>query len=315
MQKLKKGLFLWFIAFGLFTESISASVGMFEYQADWGGPGSPPQLGLYKQTGEAGYDGGRYDVKGNGDGFWGSSDEGFFLYTQLTGSQTMTGRVVWIDPNRQEWSKIGFMMREKGADSSSRFYGCMLRGASFGDRSGCERRTEQGGMSVRDDFHPPDDPESYVPADSDAAIWFRLTRIAQTARVMCEWSYDGRSWRLGHSMIMPFPETIAWGIAITNHQDNEELASAYVDNVSISPFEAVIGTRSISGPSYFQSTGFFQENDEFDVVIDLSNTSDEPMFIDIQETIPAGWTLRDISDGGIENQGTILWRDASVPPG
>ena len=100
MRKIKKYLFLWLIAFWVFTVSLSASVGIFEYQADWGGPDHPPQLGRYKMAGSASFEDGRYYVKGNGDGVRGSSDEGFFLYTELSGSQTMTGRVVWIDPNK-----------------------------------------------------------------------------------------------------------------------------------------------------------------------------------------------------------------------
>lgn len=298
-----------------FSEPVSTVIGFFDRTADWGGPNYPPLRGVNKVPGSAFFSGGVYHIEGQGDDIWDNTDEGFFLYRNLPGSQAITGRVRWIDIDNQEWSKIGLMMREKGDDPASRHYWFLLRGNLFGDRICPQWRDSIGENSEGTVIHPANNPSGYVTADSDAAIWFRVTRIAEANIVMSEWSYDGQKWNFGHSKSMPFPDTIAWGIAITNHQDNQNVAIAEVENLSIEKPKLIVGSRVLAGPTYFNMDSFFKAGSQFAVTIHLSNISGNLLSEDITEIVPEGWLISDISSGGVENNGTITWPGYSLQAG
>ncbi len=295
----------------------NANIGLFDKTADWGGPDSPPRRGMNKVSGSASCVDGFYSIAGQGDDIWDESDEGFYLFTELPGSQSISGRVIWEDPNNSDWAKIGLMIRENGADSRSRHYMCLLRGALYGDLCGVQWRSEYGGISDWADIHPPNNSKGYVPADADAAIWFRVSRIMEEGLVVSEWSYNGVDWNIGHMASITFPETIAWGIAITNHQDNQQLAFASVEGLTIGKpnLEVVFGRRSVEAPSYFQTTSFYKAGDSLAVTLTLTNISDRPLSVDISESIPEGWIVSNISNGGQVNDSAIQWSAFSVPPG
>lgn len=305
------------LAFLFMASQSDANIGLFDKTADWGGPDSPPRRGMNKVPGSASYSGGVYSIAGQGDDIWDESDEGYFLYTELSGSQSITGRVIWEDTNNSDWAKIGLMMREKGGDSRSRHYMCLLRGALYGDLCGVQWRSEHGGVSDWANIHPPDNPNGFVSADADAAIWFRVSRIMEEGLVVSEWSYNGIDWNIGHMSSMTFPETIAWGIAITNHRDNQQLAFASVEGLTIGEpdLDVVFGRRSVAAPSYFQTNTFYKAGDSLTVTLTLNNISDRPLSVDIFESIPEGWIVSNISNGGQVNDSTIQWPAFSVPPG
>jgi regulation of enolase protein 1 (concanavalin A-like superfamily) len=295
--------------------SVSAAVEGFDQSADWGGIDFPPQRGVNKVSGSVLFSDGVYTIKGNGDDIWETNDEGFFVYKELEGSQQMTARVTWIDPNDSGWSKVGIMMRENGADPSSRHYWVMLRGMAFGDQIGAQWRLTTGGDSDWSEILPANDSNGHVTADANASIWFRLTRIAETGLVITEWSYDGAAWNKGHVMALDLPDSIAWGMSITNHLDNDGLAVAQVSNVSFSKPSLVVGSRTVDGPGYFNSPELFKVGDEFDVTVKLTSTSDHDMTTDVSEMVPDGWDVSGISDGGTENGGAIIWSGVKVASG
>ncbi len=295
--------------------TVSAAVGEFDQSADWGSKNFPPQLGANKVAGSVSYSSDVYTIAGNGDDIGEANDEGFFAYKELAGSQQMTARVTWIDTNDSEWSKAGIMMRENGADPSSRHYWVMLRGMAYGDQIGPQWRSTQGGNSDWSEIRPLDNPDGHITADENASIWFRLTRIVEVGMVMTEWSYDGVEWNSGHAMNLDFPDSIAWGIAITNHQDNDGLAVAEFSNISFSKPSVVAASRTIDGPVYFKSPSLFKVGDEFTVTINLVCTSNNDMTTDISEIVPLGWDVSDISDGGTESNGVISWTGLTVAPG
>lgn len=63
-----------------------AQYGIFDKTADWGGTNSPPQRGTYKVPGSVTFANGVYTLQGNGDDIWDNNDEGFFVYTEKSGS-------------------------------------------------------------------------------------------------------------------------------------------------------------------------------------------------------------------------------------
>ena len=154
-----------------------------------------------------------------------------------------------------------------------------------------------------------------VQGDSDAAIWLRVSRIAEADLVIAEYSYDGESWIVGDMRNMAFPESIAWGVAITNHADNEGLAVAWVEGVRFEKPRFVIGERKIEGPQYFDADSFYKAGDSFRITLQLTNTGDESQDVDIVETVPSGWLIEGISDGGTADDGVVRWSNLSVNTG
>jgi len=118
--------------------------GIFDKTADWDlNDGS-------KVAGSATFSGGVYTVKGNGNDIWGNADEGFFLYTEKSGSWSLSGKVEWIAPGGNEWAKIGVMIREKADLPESRHYWTQTRGSA--DISGPQWRPVEGAASNWQDW-------------------------------------------------------------------------------------------------------------------------------------------------------------------
>src|SRR5690554_6008263 len=107
------------------------TIGAFDQQADWG------PRGTNKVPGSASFSNGVYTLEKNGDDIWNNDDEGFFLYKNLEGSWSISGRVAWLDTGGNEWAKIGLMIRDDGeAAGSITYYGILAGGLSTqGDRS------------------------------------------------------------------------------------------------------------------------------------------------------------------------------------
>jgi len=132
----------------------SANLGIFDATADWGlEPEFPPQLGQYKVPGKVEVSGEGddlvYDIYGNGDDIWATNDEGFFVYTEKSGTWSISGKVRWIEDGEptDNWGKVCFVIREKGAVTNSKFYQIALRsgaGEKLGDGFKAQYRKENG---------------------------------------------------------------------------------------------------------------------------------------------------------------------------
>ncbi|MGC9329115.1 MAG: hypothetical protein ACP5I1_15895, partial [Candidatus Hinthialibacter sp.] len=98
---------------------------------------------------------------------------------------------------------------------------------------------------------------------------------------------------------MAFQDSIAYGLAITNHLDNDLLAEATVSNVQLVDTVTAIGWRSFSivDPVYVAG-------DPITVSLIVGGVSGA---LTVTETPPAGWAVSDISNGGTESGGTITW--------
>ncbi|MGC9329368.1 MAG: hypothetical protein ACP5I1_17165, partial [Candidatus Hinthialibacter sp.] len=274
-----------------------AQVGIFDKQADWG------PRGAAKAEGEAILEGDVYILSGNGDDIWNNDDEGFFVYTEKSGSWSISGQVSWIDPGTNDWSKIGVMIREKGDLAESKHFWTLLRGALYGDRADAAWRSTEGGGSASSQMFEvfPDGEQLAVEATVDG-LYLRVSRIADLNRFYAEWSYDGVEWNLWHSEEIEMQETVAYGLAITNHEDDEALAIAEVKDVKIEAPPTLPETAS----RVFSSGGYMQ-GDTIDVTISILNPNENTSTVSIRETVPDGWTISDVSDGGAVSGQSISW--------
>lgn len=316
---MQKKIFAWsvFVLICSLTAGQALAQGLFEKTADWGTTEYPPQRGSFKVPGSVTFANGTYTLWGNGDDIWDNNDEGFFVYTEKTGSWRLSGRVQWIDPGPNEWSKIGLMIRENGADPYSRTFYTILRGQDFGDRTDVAWRDNTGGPSYNTQtFQPdPDFPGSSIPVEATLeGLWLSVTRIAEANMVIAEYSFDGATWVTAGSRVMELPETVAYGLCITNHDDNDFLAEAIVSDVKLEEAAGTIVMRSFSGPEYFGATSLYKAGDTFQVTLTLTNTHGVAVESVLTETVPAGWIVSEISDGGSETSGVIMW-NLSVPAG
>ncbi len=87
---------IFFSALPGYTQESNANLGIFNATADWGTAESPPQKGDFKVPGSVticdSTKGTVYNIFANGDGIWGTNDEGFFLYGEKTGSWSLMGK-------------------------------------------------------------------------------------------------------------------------------------------------------------------------------------------------------------------------------
>ncbi|MBI1390673.1 MAG: hypothetical protein GC154_19760 [bacterium] len=269
--------------------SSAYSQGIFDKTADW------PQIGNAKAAGSASFANGVYAMKGNGNDVWGNADEGFFLYTEKEGSWSISGKVKWVDTTAQDWAKVGVMIRDAGDDPGSAHYWAMLRGAAMGDQSGAQWRPEADAASLGYDFR--DSAGALVP-DPGTGLYLRVTRLADINYYYSEWSTDGTTWKMGNYVNIPMGTSVAYGLTITNHNDDALLAAANVSDVQITA-APVKGFRSITLEDPVYTPG---------VAIPVSITvGGSDGAITLTETPPAGWAISGISNGGTASGGKITW--------
>lgn len=277
------------------------SQGVFEDTADWGTTGTYKVEGSVNVTGSG--DSAVYELEGNGNDIWGNADEGFFVYAEKSGSWSLTSHVTWIEPGGNDWAKLGPMVRADADAAGSVNYAVVLRGAM--DTISAQWRPTAGSASSSTRHYDADGNE--VPASENNDIWIRIIRV-QTDLFVSEWSRDGENWNFGHTLILDMPETAAWGLTITNHDDNEVLAMGDADNVAFeeNPGYHPVARRSYSGDiNLVENSLFVKDGSEFDVNLEVLASSEED--VTVTETLPDGWTATDVSNGGTVDGNTVTW--------
>ncbi|RJP18293.1 MAG: DUF11 domain-containing protein [Candidatus Omnitrophota bacterium] len=273
-----------------------AQYGIFDQTADWGPRGSFKVEGSVEVVGTGAN--AIYNMAGNGDDIWNNDDEGFFVYTEKSGSWRLSAKVYWENPGGNDWAKIGVMMRETGNSATSRHYWIELRGAGFGDRTDAQWRMTTGGGSGNTQIFQADGSTNV--SDPGDGLFLRITRYAEIDLVVSEYSFDGSNWIFAHSQTMAFQDTIAWGLAITNHDDNQVLAEAAVSNVKLEQVESVVAvTRGFDVSS-------FLPGQTINVTLNVSNPG-AAKTVTLTETPPAAFTVSNISNGGTLSGGKITW--------
>lgn len=225
------------LATGKFSdvEILQGSVGIFENQVTLDSAHNAHVV----VPGSASYSDGVYTISGNGHDIWEAGDEGFFIYNELSGSNSISGRVKWIQAKGgsaggNDWAKIGVMARDQGDDPASSHYWIEMRcGAgdpALGDRTDAQWRPTFGAASLNQQIFEADGTTDVAQQEG---LWLRVTRNADTDEFISEYSYDGSNWVVAHTLTVAMEDPVAYGIIITSHTDDDQIVIAEVSDVTL----------------------------------------------------------------------------------
>jgi len=147
-----------------------------------------------------------------GTDIWGTADEFHFAYKRLSGSGSITARVVSIT-NTDPWAKAGVMIRDSLEPDSA--HAMVIVSPSSG--VAFQRRTATGGASETD-----------TQADITAPQWVRLTRSGNN--FTAEYSTDGADWQmLGVPLSIPMSVDVYIGLCLTSNNVDETCTAEFSD--------------------------------------------------------------------------------------
>ncbi|MBI1387779.1 MAG: hypothetical protein GC154_04970 [bacterium] len=278
------------------------SQGIFDQSADW----TLTADGNLKAPGMASFSDGVYTLEGNGDDIWNNADEGYYIYKDMTGSFSITSLMSWLDPGTNDWSKMITMIREKGDLPGSKYFGSQLRGANYGDQVHATWRTNEDGGSTSFQFFRP----GPNPGDADVAveatiegIWVRTTRIADLNLFYSEWSEDGSTWHYGTQQQIEMGDAVTAGLAVTNHENDENVAVGEFYNVEISTNLPTLPTTAMRS----FSSGSFKAGDAVTVSVTVLNPNTADASVNVIDSAPDGWAASSASNGGTITGPTVTW--------
>jgi hypothetical protein len=271
-------------------QPLSSPIGIFDQYADW------YLFGYEKEFGSASFDGTTYNLQGNGNDIYLDEDEGYFLYTERTGNWNIQSKVQWIDPGDNSGAKLGVMVRENGQDPESKHQTVVLLGDN--SRSSTQYRTVHG--KTTGDL-------SHNVFDEGNGIYYRVTRVDELDVCFSEISADGINWSFGTSTNIDMESTAAYGLVITNHNDNTLLASGSADDVIIEPLDRVVAKRTLDMDSIV-------DGDVLRVTIEVFSPFSNQT-IEIHETVPQDLMIISVENGGIISDNTITWNNADISMG
>lgn len=292
----------------------SSTYGIFEHSADWGTDEYPPKLGTYKIPGKVELreeNGLVYNVYGNGDDIWGATDEGFFLYTTRSGSWSLSAKVEWIFNGRDMYVFVGYRpnaslhIRANPEDSSSMDYRAYLRTGGYGPHFGEIYSAWRPSHLAQTYEYKVLDEQNNTIRDKGDGVYLRITRIAPENLFFTSWSPDGIHWQIVHQLHLLMPEKTAYGLSITNAEDNELLAQAQFKHVNIEPAPP-IATRYLSSHTY-------RPFDYIKVILSVLNPHSQTQPVQIQETLPKHWAMLDASFHPIHNEEKLIWNLNAEP--
>ncbi|MBI1390875.1 MAG: hypothetical protein GC154_20790 [bacterium] len=296
-----KRFFLLTIIMGMIAvPSFSQNVGIFDQTADWGA--DPNDAADLHAEGSASFENGVYTVMGNGDDIWGNVDEGFYVYTEKSGSWSLKAKAQWIDSGAGDvWSKIGVMIREIGDANNSSNYMIRQRG-NLGDPDelSTQWRRQTGGELSESSASFLDSSGNPIVDPDEQGVWMRISRNADTDVLAAEWSPDGNSWSLMDAIHIPMADSVAYGLAITSHFNDDVLVTGQFSGVELTEGAPLTVFRDLPD-------GRVTAGDSITVKLQVGNGTGSNKSTTIVETVPSGWTVSNISNGGALSGDTITW--------
>ena len=260
------------LAIVAFIATPAFAQGIFDKSVDW------PQIGSFKASGSASVSGGVYNIKGNGRDIWEPQDEAYFIYTEKSGSNSLSAKLHWLSPGGSEWAKVGPMIRNDAVAPGSVHFNAILR-------SGLDQTGDQSYTQWRPVADAGTSNAQITDGDGNSigdGVYLRISRSASNNVFFSEWSTDGTNWNLGHVRELNMSETVAYGLAITNHNDDEILAEAEVSDVVLSESIASVALRTIPGEPVFVGV----DSRTISLLVAGSGS------VTVTETPPAGWSVR-----------------------
>lgn len=203
--------------------SAMAQVGIFQKSTTW----DTATITNTPVAGSATLSNGVYTLTGNGSDIWNNGDEGFFVYNELSGSNSIQAKVKWISAkgdsySGNSWAKVGVMIREKGDLPESKHYWIDFRcgdgNPALGDRTDAQWRETESGSSGNTQIFLPDGVTDVAKQDG---LWLRVSRNAVTNVFTSEYSFDGINWVIANTKTLAMQETVSYGLAITSHVESQ----------------------------------------------------------------------------------------------
>jgi regulation of enolase protein 1 (concanavalin A-like superfamily) len=147
--------------------------------------------------------GGEITLNAEGSDIWGTSDEGFFMYTPISGDCALSARVRSLS-NTNEWAKGGVMIRNTTNGNSTNAFS--LVSYSRGCQSQVRYETSgETGSSANTALSPGNN--SYV-------------KIIRNGNVVSTYySYNGLQWKKQRSYNLNLQDEILIGLAATSHNE------------------------------------------------------------------------------------------------
>lgn len=287
-----------------FAQESSKRSECFDSTADWGTPEFPPQSGDYKVSGfvEIGNSnrGVACKISANGDGVRGVNDEGFYWYGVKSGSWSLVGNIELPKHTENgDPTQTGFMIREQGASSTSKFYSVIAtRTDPYSAFLEVIVRTNENAPTRRIFV------ERISPNREN--VWVRVSYYAASNLFYSERSLDGAQWNSMNQYVLEMKSTIAYGLFAANQADNLSLITTRFSEVEMYPATSIV-ERSVSNVEY-------ESDMPIHVTLDILNPKDSKDILQIKERIPWGWTIQDVSQNGQVNENEIIW-NAPVEPG
>ncbi len=297
---MKKIIVLLFCLGVIVSVTSAQTVGLFNKQADWT-IGDPPT----KTPGEAKISGDVYTLIGNGDDIWDAEDEGFFLYTEKEGSWTLTAKVQWIDTGSDVWSKAGLMIRSNPNAANSANFMWRHRGNNYApDITGSQWRLTAGAPSASLDFT--DAAGNNIGDPNMEGIWARVAYNAPLGVCYAWYSTNGTNWVLGNTIAVNLGTKPAYGLVITSHTADEVLVEANFSQVVFTEGAPTAAKRTLPKER-------ISGNDLVDIKIEVGNPNPTTQSITVNEDVPNGWAVTEISNGGTFANGVITWKLDAAP--
>ena len=186
------------------------------------GGGLPPgwsdtDVGTPGQAGSASFNSGTFTVNGGGADIWGRSDNFHYGSESVTGTVTITARVV-SQQNTNAWAKSGVMIRETTAANSSFVHVFVTPGHGVN----MQYRASTGASAV----------QLGQVAGPVAPTWVRLVRSGNTFTGST--SADGVTWTSVGTISVTMASGVQAGLSVTAH-NNTALNTSTFDNVSVGP--------------------------------------------------------------------------------
>ena len=176
-------------------------------------PWHDADIGAVGRAGSSADDSGTVAVSGGGADIWGVADAFHYVHAPLSGDGGITAQAT-AEQATNGWAKAGIMLRETTA-ADSRFVLLAL--------------TPSHGVAlqVRSATHVTPVSAAYAGA---AGIYLRLARAGGI--ITASDSADGQAWHALASVILPLPNTVQVGLAVTAH-DNAQLNTSTFAHVAL----------------------------------------------------------------------------------
>jgi hypothetical protein len=291
------------------TYPVLGPLSIFDWHGDIGDAPAGTPTGNPSLAGSATFSAPTYTVNGAGADVWENRDRCHLVAKAVTGNFQLEGVVGWQNPagGTNTWAKAGLMVRANINSPSPHSWVGVRDPDNVPGREVCfQWRDVYNGAS----------------GSNDANIRFRtapaLVRLVRFGNTVTGYVSSGTVpstfWALVDTHTNPglLDRQVAACLFVTSHQDDgganagDELVTGLFSNVTLTPIALDSAARDI------QADNFVAGGLPVHVVISLGATGSAT--VTVRETVPAGWTVSNISNGGTVAAGVITWTGLTVSP-